>query len=49
MSNITEEHAMLHQIRTTAARAGDTLLGDAIGAVALMVTLIGALYLPAMF
>jgi len=40
---------MLHQIRTTAARAGDTLLGDTIGACALMITLLGALYLPAMF
>ncbi|MFU8834297.1 hypothetical protein [Roseovarius autotrophicus] len=40
---------MLHQIRTAASRAGDTILGDVIGAFALMVTLIGALYLPAMF
>lgn len=40
---------MLHQIRITAARSGDTLLGDAIGACALMVTLVGALYLPVLF
>lgn len=38
---------MLHQIRTTAARAGETLAGDAIGACALIVMLIGALFLPA--
>tara|TARA_Y100001933_G_scaffold200830_1_gene202155 strand:+ start:996 stop:1133 length:138 start_codon:yes stop_codon:yes gene_type:complete len=43
-----EESVMLHQIRTTAARAEDTLLADVIGAVALMVTLIGALCLPVM-
>lgn len=37
---------MLHQIKTTATRAQDTIVGDAIGALALMVTLVGALYLP---
>ncbi|WP_297537840.1 hypothetical protein [Roseovarius sp.] len=37
---------MLHQIKTTATRAQDTIVGDAIGAIALMVTLVAALYLP---
>ncbi|MDZ7710572.1 MAG: hypothetical protein U5K36_11330 [Roseovarius sp.] len=37
---------MLHQIRTSAARAGDTIVGDAVGACALAVMLVGALYLP---
>ncbi|ARE85415.1 conserved hypothetical protein [Roseovarius sp. EC-HK134] len=37
---------MLHQIKTTATRAQDTIVGDAVGALALMVTLVGALYLP---
>ncbi|MEB8386254.1 hypothetical protein OO012_03355 [Rhodobacteraceae bacterium KMM 6894] len=40
---------MLHQIKTTAARSHDTLLGDAMGAAALMVMLIGGLYLPGLF
>lgn len=37
---------MLHQMRTAALRSGDTIVGDAIGAVALMIMLVGALYLP---
>ncbi len=37
---------MLHQITAAARRAQDTIVGDAIGALALMVTLVGALYLP---
>ncbi len=37
---------MLHQIKIAAQRSGDTILGDAIGAIALMIMLIGALYLP---
>ena len=40
---------MLHQIKTAAARSQDTLLADALGAAALMVTLVGALYLPGLF
>jgi len=40
---------MLHQIKTSAARAGNTILGDAAGACALAVVLMGALYLPAFF
>lgn len=37
---------MLHQIRTAARDAQDTILGDALGAVALMVSLLGALWFP---
>ncbi len=37
---------MLRQIKTTAARSSDTLLGDFLGAAALMVTLVVGLYLP---
>ncbi len=37
---------MMHQIKTAAIRSRETLLGDAIGAAALMVMLLGALYLP---
>ena len=37
---------MLHQIKTAAKQSRDTLLGDFIGAAALMVTLVGGLYLP---
>ncbi len=37
---------MIHQIKTAAARSHDTLLGDAVGAAALMVILMGCLYLP---
>lgn len=37
---------MLHQIKTAATRSQDTLLSDAIGAVALVVMLVGWLYLP---
>ena len=40
---------MLRQIRTTASTSRDTLLGDAIGAAALMMMLMGALYLPGLF
>ncbi len=39
---------MLRQITTTARRC-DTLLSDFVGAAALMVTLIGGLYLPGLF
>lgn len=37
---------MMNQIKTAASRSRDTLMGDFIGAAALMVTLIGGLYLP---
>ena len=37
---------MIRQIRHTAIRSRATLLADAIGAAALMVTLVGGLYLP---
>ena len=37
---------MLRQIRTAAERSSDTLLGDFLGAAALMVTLVAGLYLP---
>ncbi|WP_281283974.1 hypothetical protein [Roseovarius arcticus] len=37
---------MIHQIKTVAARSQETLLGDAVGAAALMVMLMGCLYLP---
>lgn len=37
---------MMHQIKSAAARSSETILGDAIGAAALMVMLVGALYLP---
>ena len=37
---------MIDQIKTAAIRSSDTLLGDAIGAAALMVMLVSALYLP---
>jgi hypothetical protein len=37
---------MLHQLKTAASRARATIVGDAIGAAALMIMLIGALYLP---
>lgn len=37
---------MLHQMRTAAIRAQETIIGDALGALALLVTLVGALYLP---
>ena len=40
---------MFHQIKTAAVRSNDTLLGDAIGGVALMVTLVVGLYLPGLF
>jgi len=37
---------MIHQIKTAAARSQDTLLADALGAMALVVLLMGCLYLP---
>ncbi len=37
---------MLHQMRIAAIRAQETIIGDALGALALLVTLVGALYLP---
>ncbi|MEO1139607.1 MAG: hypothetical protein AAFW87_09135 [Pseudomonadota bacterium] len=37
---------MLTQFKTAAKRSADTLLGDFVGAAALMVTLVGGLYLP---
>ncbi len=37
---------MFAQIKTAVTRSQETLLGDAIGAAALMVTLIAGLYLP---
>jgi len=40
---------MLHQIWMAAFRARETIVGDAIGAAALMITLVGALYLPGAF
>jgi len=40
---------MLQQIKTTALRSRDTLMGDLIGGAALMVTLLGGLYLPGLF
>ncbi len=40
---------MLRQIKTVTRRSSDTLLGDAVGAAALMVTLVGGLYLPGVF
>ena len=40
---------MLHQIKSAAESSRDTLLGDAIGAAALMVTLVAGLYLPGLF
>jgi len=37
---------MIRQIKDAAIRSQSTLLGDAIGAAALMITLVGGLYLP---
>ncbi|MEQ8896705.1 MAG: hypothetical protein RID23_06405 [Roseovarius sp.] len=37
---------MLSQFKTAAYRSRDTLIGDLIGGAALMVTLLGGLYLP---
>ncbi len=37
---------MIHQIKSAATRSSETLLGDAIGCAALIVMLIGGLYLP---
>lgn len=39
---------MLHQIRTVARRTQHTLVEDALGAVALMILLLGSLFLPAL-
>ena len=40
---------MIRQIKASAARAGETILGDTIGGCALVVMLIAALYLPGVF
>ena len=40
---------MFHQIKSVARSSRDTLLADAIGAAALMVMLVGALYIPGFF
>ncbi|MEM7599003.1 MAG: hypothetical protein AAF382_15015 [Pseudomonadota bacterium] len=40
---------MTKQIKTLTARAENTYLGDMIGGAALMVTLLGGLYLPGVF
>jgi hypothetical protein len=40
---------MIHQIKTVAVRSQDTLLADALGAMALVVMLMGCLYLPGLF
>lgn len=40
---------MLDQIKTAAIRSRDTLVSDLIGGAALMVTLLGGLYLPGLF
>ncbi len=37
---------MLRQIKTIATRSADGLLGDLLGGLALMVLLLGGLYLP---
>ncbi|SEK92922.1 hypothetical protein SAMN05421666_3114 [Roseovarius nanhaiticus] len=37
---------MLHQIKTAAARSQETLLADALGAAALVILLMGCLYMP---
>lgn len=42
----TEDPDMLERIKSIAAQSPDTLLQDAVGAVALMVMLYGALHLP---
>jgi len=39
---------MIDQVRRSAARAGETILGDAVGACALALMLVAALYLPAL-
>lgn len=44
--NGNEDPPMLTQIKTAARRSADTLLGDFIGGAALIVTLVGGLYLP---
>ncbi len=45
-TKIEKEPTMIRLIKTAATRSSDTLLGDAFGAAALMVMLVGALYLP---
>ncbi|MEM6589023.1 MAG: hypothetical protein AAF641_11295 [Pseudomonadota bacterium] len=40
---------MSKHIKTITARTQDTLIGDLIGGAALMVTLVGGLYLPGVF
>jgi hypothetical protein len=39
-------YPMIQQIKSAATRSQDTLLGDAIGMAALMVMLVGGLFLP---
>ncbi len=40
---------MIHQVRTVMKNNTDTLWKDSVGAVSLMVTLIGGLHLPGLF
>ena len=40
---------MLNQIKIAAMRSRDTLISDLVGGAALMVTLLGGLYLPGFF
>jgi hypothetical protein len=44
-----KEQTMFRQIKATAIRSSDTLLGDFLGAAALMVTLIAGLWVPGLF
>lgn len=43
------EAIMSKHIKTFTTRTQDTLIGDLIGGAALMVTLVGGLYLPGLF
>jgi hypothetical protein len=40
---------MIQQIKSAASRSRETLLGDAIGGAALMIVLVGGLFLPGVF
>ena len=40
---------MLSQIKAAASRSRDSLMSDLVGGAALMVTLVGGLYLPGLF
>ncbi len=40
---------MIQQIKTIAHRSHSTIIGDLVGGAALMVTLVGGLYLPGVF